>query len=56
MPRLRNTATGVVVFVSTEKAARLGQEWQPAEKPAKATPRARTRTGPKLPSFPATEE
>lgn len=38
--RLRNTVTGVVVSVSEEKAARLGQEWQPAEKPAKA-PRGR---------------
>ena len=32
MPRLRNTATGVVVNVSDDKAERLGtQAWEPAD-------------------------
>ena len=34
MPRLRNIHTGAVVSVSDETAARLGSEWEPAEKPA----------------------
>jgi hypothetical protein len=34
MPRLRNTQSGAVVSVSDEKAARLGGEWESAEKPA----------------------
>lgn len=35
MSRLRNKATGSVVNVSEDKAARLGSEWEPieAEKP-----------------------
>jgi len=38
MPRLRNVQSGAVVSVSDETAARLGSEWEPAEKPApKAT-------------------
>lgn len=53
MPRLRNSVTGVVVFVSSDTAARLGKEWLPAEKQvaeqppadeAKAAPRARSRS------------
>ena len=32
MPRLRNVQTGAVVSVSDETAARLGAEWQSAEK------------------------
>ncbi len=34
MPRLRNTQSGVVVNVSDDTAARLGSEWEPADKPA----------------------
>lgn len=39
MPRLRNTKTGAVVSTSAETAARLGSEWEPADKvsPAKKT-------------------
>ena len=32
MARLRNIKSGVVVSVSDEKAARLGGEWEPADK------------------------
>jgi hypothetical protein len=34
MPRLRNTKTGAVVSCSDETAARLGGEWESADKPA----------------------
>ena len=34
MPRLRNIQTGAVVSVSDETAARLDDEWVPAEKAA----------------------
>lgn len=33
MPRLRNIQTGVVVSCSDETAARLGSQWEPADKP-----------------------
>lgn len=61
MPSLRNAVTGVVVSVSEEKVARLGREWQPVDdkpdKPAKPAARGRTRGGgPKVPTYPATEE
>jgi len=36
MPRLRNIKTGVVVSTSDETAARLGAEWESADKPAPA--------------------
>ena len=38
MARLRNTKTGAVVNVPDEKAARLGAEWESAEKPAPKAP------------------
>jgi len=40
MPRLRNVQSGAVVSVSDETAARLGSEWEPAEKvePVKKAP------------------
>ena len=38
MPRLRNVQSGAVVSVSDETAARLGSEWEPAEKPAPKAP------------------
>ena len=41
MPRLRNIKSGVVVSCSDETAARLGSEWEPADKPA---PKARAKT------------
>ena len=34
MPRLRNSQSGAVVSVSDETAARLGSEWEPADKQA----------------------
>jgi len=33
MPRLRHNKTGAVVSCSDETAARLGSEWEPADKP-----------------------
>ena len=38
MPRLRNTKSGAVVSVTDEKAARLGGEWELADKPAPKAP------------------
>ena len=40
MPRLRHTASGAVVSVSAEKAARMGSEWVSADAkpPAKKAP------------------
>ena len=38
MPRLRNTKTGAVVSTSDETAARLGGEWEPADKAAPKAP------------------
>jgi hypothetical protein len=38
MPRLRNIQSGAVVSVSDETAARLGVEWEPAEKSAPKAP------------------
>ena len=38
MPSLRNVQSGAVVSCSDETAARLGSEWEPAEKPAPKTP------------------
>jgi hypothetical protein len=38
MPRLRDSKSGAVVSVSAETAARLGGEWEPAEKAAKKAP------------------
>lgn len=38
MPRLRNIKSGAVVSVPDEKAARLGAEWEPADKPAPKAP------------------
>lgn len=38
MPRLRNIQSGAVVSVSDEKAARLGSEWESADKPAPKAP------------------
>ena len=35
--RLTNTTTGAVVTVAAETAARLGSEWESAEKPAPKT-------------------
>lgn len=49
MPRLRNTATGAVVNVSEEKAARLGPEWEPAEtgeKPKRGRAKAKPEEAP----------
>lgn len=37
MPRLRHAVTGVVVSVSDDTAARLGNEWIPAD--SEPTPR-----------------
>lgn len=37
MPRLRHSQSGAVVSVSDETAARLGSEWEPADKAPKAT-------------------
>ena len=38
MARLRNISSGAVVSVSDEKAARMGGEWEPADKPAPKAP------------------
>lgn len=38
MPRLRNIQSGAVVSCSDETAARLGSEWEPADKPAPKAP------------------
>ena len=38
MPRLKNTQTGAIVSVPDEKAARMGGEWEPADKPAPKVP------------------
>lgn len=38
MPRLRNTKTGAVVSTSDETAARLGSEWEQADKPTPKAP------------------
>lgn len=45
MPRLTNSRTRVVVNVSDDTAARLGDEWEPADKqkPKRATKRAASR-------------
>lgn len=41
MPRLRNIKSGAVISVTDEKAARMGAEWEPADKatPKKSAPR-----------------
>lgn len=38
MARLRNTKSGAIVSVPDEKVARLGGEWESAEKPAPKAP------------------
>lgn len=38
MPRLRNVRSGAVVSCSDETAARLGSEWESADKPAPKAP------------------
>ena len=38
MPHLRNIQSGAVVSCSDETAARLGSEWEPADKPAPKAP------------------
>lgn len=39
MPRLKNTKTGAVVSVADEKVARMGDQWESADKPeAKKAP------------------
>ena len=38
MPRLRNSATGVVVRVSNETAARLDADWVPVESDPRPAP------------------
>ncbi|MGW3545891.1 DUF7302 family protein [Nocardia niigatensis] len=46
--RLRSVATGVVISVSAEKAARLGRDWEPVDQP-KAAPRKRAAAKPAQP-------
>jgi hypothetical protein len=41
MPRLRNIQSGAVVSCSDETAARLGSEWEPADKPVVKAPVAK---------------
>lgn len=38
MPRLRNRASGVLVSVDDELAAKLGDEWESAEEPKTRRP------------------
>ena len=42
MPRLRNVQSSAVVSCSDETAARLGSEWEPADKPVVKAPAKKT--------------
>lgn len=38
MPRLRNTKSGAIVSITDEKAARMGSDWELADRPAPKAP------------------
>ncbi|WP_235738992.1 DUF7302 family protein [Nocardioides alcanivorans] len=47
MARLRNKRTGVAVSCPDEEAARLGGEWERADKPAPKAPAKKAAASPK---------
>lgn len=53
MPRLINTRTRVVVNVSDDTAARLGDEWTPADQPKPAKRSSKRKPAPKADDKPA---
>lgn len=56
MPRLRNTKTGAVVSCSDETAARLGGEWESADKAAPKAPAKKAASPRKATASPAADD